>query len=197
MSGNYKENKIGSATAGDSGHPGSGYSVLWVGVAHYADDEFEARAKWARGSNQGYLEEHDSLSTRGRGASVAEALEIVAGDVLEWDCDSITIPERRAALRECKYEAQDWLKDKAADPDSDDVKEAAGESSEARELREACESAAHCFNTLIADDDEVLSVLRKLDGGEDLIGEIRSVARRWTDASQAFLESLTKKGVTA
>jgi hypothetical protein len=72
----YKKNKIGSAVAGDTGHPGSGYSALWIGVAHYAEDEFEARAKWARGSNQGYLEEHESLSTKGRGSSPNEALEM-------------------------------------------------------------------------------------------------------------------------
>lgn len=111
MTRSYKESKIGSAVAGDTGMPGSGYSALWVGVAHYADDEFEARAKWARGSNQGYLEEHESLSTQGRGSSPDEALEIIREDVLEWDCGSVTVPERRAALRECLYEAQDWLKE--------------------------------------------------------------------------------------
>lgn len=67
----------------------------------------------------------------------------------------------------------------------------AGESDEARELRLACEAAAHTFSEL-ANDDEVLSVLKTLDGGEDLVGEIRSVALRWTEASQAFLESLRK-----
>ena len=65
------------------------------------------------------------------------------------------------------------------------------ESPEAKELREACEAAAHTFNEL-AEDAEVLCALRKLDGGDDLVGEIRSVALRWTEASQAFLESLTR-----
>jgi hypothetical protein len=110
----YKENRIGSAVAGDTGMPGSGYEAIWVGVAHHADDEFEARAKYGRGSNQGHLEEHEGLRTSGRGDSVEAALEIVTADVLEWDCD-ISIPERRAAIRECKYEALDWLKENSTD----------------------------------------------------------------------------------
>jgi hypothetical protein len=58
----------------------------------------------------------------------------------------------------------------------------------ARELQAAQEAAAHTFNTLIAGDDEVLRALSKLEDGKALVDEIREADKRWSAATQAFLE---------
>jgi hypothetical protein len=67
---------------------------------------------------------------------------------------------------------------------------------EAEAVSEACQNAAHALSTL-ADDDEAMAALRKIDGGQELVAEIRSTITEWTDAGQAFLESLHKKAVKA
>ena len=101
----YKENKIGSAMVGDTGMPGSQYDCIWLGVANMGSF-FEARAKWARGSNQGHLEEHDSLSGRNRGDSPEEALAGLLEDVMDWETGH-PAGQIRSAFKDCQYEADD------------------------------------------------------------------------------------------
>lgn len=106
----YKENKIGSAMAGSTGSPGQGYAAIWIGVAHYDDGTFEARAKYGWGSNQGRLEEHGNLTTKARAKSITDALAQITPDVLEWEGE-IAPAERRAAIRDCQYDAEDWVRE--------------------------------------------------------------------------------------
>jgi hypothetical protein len=106
----YEDNKIGSAIAGDTGTPGSHYEAIWVGVALYDDGVFEARGKYGYGSNQGYLQEHQGLATKARGVSLEAALSEITPDILEWEA-GISAAERRAAIRECKIDAEDWLEE--------------------------------------------------------------------------------------
>lgn len=108
----YNDSKIASSMAGDTGMRGHSYQVIWIGVARYEDGVYEARAKYQRGSNQVYLEPHHTVTTRGRGSTAEEALKVITDDVLEWEC-GIPLPERRAALRECLYEAQDHESEEA------------------------------------------------------------------------------------
>ena len=105
----YKDNKIGSAMAGSTGIPGSGYAAIWIGIALYDDGVFEARGKYGRGSNQGYLQEHDGMATKARGNSLCEVLDEIAPDIMEWDIASISPAERRAAIRDAKIDAEDWI----------------------------------------------------------------------------------------
>ena len=103
----YKANRIASATSGECGMPGDTYNLMWISVATHPRG-FEARAKWARGSNQGYLEEHDSQTGRCRGSSPADALQGLLGDALDWDTGQ-SAGEIRSAFRECEYEADDHI----------------------------------------------------------------------------------------
>jgi hypothetical protein len=73
----------------------------------------------------------------------------------------------------------------------------AQEDPEAEALTRACENAAHTFASLIANDDDVLAAIRKLDDGPEMVEEIRDVNQRWTDAGQVFLKSMHTKGATA
>lgn len=111
MKRDYEKNKIGYGMAGYTGMPGQSYSAIWVSVALYDDGIFEARAKYGRGSNQGHLEEHHSLSTRARGGTVYQALGDITPDILEWEDSSIGPAERRAAIRECQIDAEDWIEE--------------------------------------------------------------------------------------
>lgn len=106
MNKNWK--KIADAYAGDSGYPGSQYRHLEIRVFYAQADKFEVRVALHWGSNQGYEEEHGRYECKGRGTSVESAIEAVSDDVLGWNgptSDSV----RRAALRECQYEAEDWV----------------------------------------------------------------------------------------
>jgi hypothetical protein len=62
----------------------------------------------------------------------------------------------------------------------------------AKALDQACQNAAHALGTL-ADDDEALAALLKIDGGKELVDEIRDVNRLWNEAGQTFLGSLSKE----
>ncbi|MFQ3583155.1 MAG: hypothetical protein SNJ49_14805 [Chloracidobacterium sp.] len=108
MNRNYKDNILARTKAGSEGRPGDYYEVIYLSAARYDDGLCEAQAKWSRGSNQVCLEEHFSQSSRGRGDNIAEAIDAMAQDVLEWNT-RISVAERRAALRDLRYEAEDAL----------------------------------------------------------------------------------------
>jgi hypothetical protein len=109
----YYKHRIGAACrmAPESETPGRPYAGIWVGVAQYPDGVFEARAKYARGSNQGYLDEDERFTRRvtARGASLSEALDEITQGILEWVDDNITPADRRDAIREAKIDAEDWI----------------------------------------------------------------------------------------
>jgi len=66
------------------------------------------------------------------------------------------------------------------------------ESAEARALSTAVENAGHALSTLIEGDDEVMAALRKLDGGKELVEEIRDVIKTWNETGEAFIQSQRK-----
>lgn len=82
----YREHKIAGTMVGSTGNPGDVYSAIWLGCAYYPETKkFEVRAKWGKGSNQGYLEEHDEKTTRARSESLGESLAKVQDIVLGWN----------------------------------------------------------------------------------------------------------------
>lgn len=104
----FKDNIIGNGTAGSDGLPGSGYQKIEIKIALYDDGIFEAQANFERGSNQGCLQPHESLTTKDRCKNLNKILETIGNDVAEWDC-GISQPERRAAIREARMDAEDWM----------------------------------------------------------------------------------------
>lgn len=97
--------------AGSTGDPGDHYAAIWVGVARYDDGLYEARAKYGRGINRGQLQEEYEMKTRARGGTIDEAIEEITPDIMEWEDERITPASRRAAIREAKITAQDWLEE--------------------------------------------------------------------------------------
>jgi hypothetical protein len=110
-----KPEAIATAEAGDRGQPGSSYAIIEAQIVRIAGDRFEARAKCSAGSNQGYLQEHDSMHARGRGDTPAAAIEQIRADVMAWNIAGIPVYERRNLLRELQYDAEDATKTDAED----------------------------------------------------------------------------------
>ena len=61
---------------------------------------------------------------------------------------------------------------------------------EAENLSRMHSEAAHLLS-MVADDDDVMAAIRRVD--PDLADQIEHVDRKWKDAGQVFLKSLTRK----
>jgi hypothetical protein len=100
-----KPEAIATAEAGDRGQPGSSYAIIEAQIVRIAGDRFEARAKCSAGSNQGYLQEHDSMHARGRGDTPAAAIEQIRADVMAWNIAGIPVYSERLQY-DCSRELQ-------------------------------------------------------------------------------------------
>lgn len=100
---------------GCCGSPGDQLCYMEATAKQVSESRISVRVVAKRGSNQGYEEIHHQQDMEGRGASIEEAIEVVADDVIELEgFDSITAPERRQMLRDLEYEWEDAETDDSA-----------------------------------------------------------------------------------